>query len=528
MNLSQIFPRSKSLLSPETWDKLIERMGPHQTPSQFLAAIYMQNEDAGFPGFLPDLAQLEWAVAQIKSSSFPTPGQVEHLTVNPSLQLLELKWKNLVPVLFDTKEGTESKPEPGDEMVLAWRNPKTGDKQAEVAEKEDLLAIKMVLEDIRSETIAETGGLPIGAVDKAIDRAVFRGLLIRPQSLIKRTHFLTSLKSDEDIKTDLTHVFSLQWHITQACDLHCKHCYDRSDRSVLKFEKALEVLDDFRAFCRSRYVAGQVSFSGGNPLLYPKFTDLYRAAVERGLTVAILGNPAPKDQIASLAQIHHPAFYQVSLEGLRPHNDMIRGAGHFDRTLEFLKILRDLNIYAMVMLTLTKDNIQQVLPLAELLQGQTDRFTFNRLSMVGEGANLQLPDKAELRSFIIDYIEAAERNPIIGLKDNFINIILHERDMDLIGGCTGFGCGAAFNFLTLLSDGEVHACRKFPSPLGNILHSSFSEIYDSESASQYRSGTGACNTCVIRPSCGGCLANAYSHGLDIFKERDPHCFLEPK
>ena len=34
--------------------------------------------------------------------------------------------------------------------------------------------------------------------------------------------------------------------------------------------------------------------------------------------------------------------------------------------------------------------------------------------------------------------------------------------MEPFGGCTGFGCGAAFNFMAVLPDGEVHACRKVP------------------------------------------------------------------
>lgn len=54
----------------------------------------------------------------------------------------------------------------------------------------------------------------------------------------------------------------------------------------------------------------------------------------------------------------------------------------------------------------------------------------------------------------------------MGLKDNLFNLVLAEGGEAPFGGCTGNGCGAAFNFVTLLSDGEVHACRKFPSPLG--------------------------------------------------------------
>ena len=220
----------------------------------------------------------------------------------------------------------------------------------------------------------------------------------------------------------------------------------------------------------------------------------------------------------------HPAF-QVSLEGLREHNNEIRGAGNFKKVIEFLGVLRELNISSSVMLTLTKENIHQVLPLAEELRELVDSFTFNRLSMVGEGTNLELPPRDEYIRFLEKYLEASECNPIIGLKDNLINIIRHEKNMQLFGGCTGYGCGAAFNFVSLLPDGEVHACRKFPSFIGNVLEQSITEIYDSNIAQKYRERSKMCQSCVIRFVCGGCLAIAYSHGLDIFEERDPYCFV---
>ena len=62
--------------------------------------------------------------------------------------------------------------------------------------------------------------------------------------------------------------------------------------------------------------------------------------------------------------------------------------------------------------------------------------------------------------------------------------------------------------------------------LGNAFEESLSEIYDSDLARRYRAGTDACKSCTIRHSCGGCLAIAYSHGLDIFNEQDPFCFIE--
>ena len=148
--------------------------------------------------------------------------------------------------------------------------------------------------------------------------------------------------------------------------------------------------------------------------------ELYRAASELGFALAILGNPAARSKIKRIVAVEPPAFYQVSLEGLKSHNDEIRGSGHYDRVMAFLDVLREFGIYSMVMLTLTRDNL--------------------------------------------------------------MNILLRKEGEDLFGGCAGYGCGAAFNFISLLPDGKAHACRKFPSPIGNVLEEGIAAAYDSEAA----------------------------------------------
>jgi len=116
----------------------------------------------------------------------------------------------------------------------------------------------------------------------------------------------------------------------------------------------------------------------------------------------------------------------------------------------------------MVMLTLTRDNLDQVLPPAEQLRDKEDLFNFNRLSVIGEGSQLFTPDREEYKEFLRGYLAAAPDNPCMAIKDNLINTMLTDAGQDPFGGCTGFGCGAAFNFVALLTDGEVHAAGSFP------------------------------------------------------------------
>jgi selenobiotic family peptide radical SAM maturase len=521
-DIEKNFTGCRSFLDAGTWLRMMSECRDDDNPEQLLDRILMHCNNVGAPGYLPELARLEWRILKIKEQEIAIPDHLNEMILNPSLDLRDFCWKKLTDCLNASGLNV---PEPGSEFVMIWKHPKDGKVHAEAASAEDLLMLKMIFEKIERKEVARIGAFPVTAVDAAVERAVEKGILFAPGSRIQRDFPIIESPVSNGRQFLTSPAFTLQWHVTQACDLHCRHCYDRSERSRLTLDEALRILDDLDGFCRRKHVKGQVSFTGGNPLLHPNFTDIYKAAADFGFILAILGNPSPRERLEELISIQPPSFFQVSLEGLPEYNDYIRGSGHFERVMNFLDLLRYLDIYSMVMLTLTRENLEQVLPLGERLQGRADVFYFNRLARVGEGASLELPAKEDYVTFLENYLAASKENPVLGLKDNLINVLLHHKGVAPFGGCTGFGCGAAFNFLSLLPDGEVHACRKFPSAIGSVLSQSLEEIFDSNIARRYRSGCAECLPCSLRPVCGGCLACAYSHGLNIFEQKDPFCFL---
>ncbi len=475
--------------------------------------------DLGLPGYSADLTRLEQEIARARREGGPLPSTVSRPTLNPTLTVVPVEWRGLSARVLGQ---TAPAPEPGEELVLGWVCPARGP-QVRAAEPRDLLALKVVAEELDPRDVAREGGVGVGAIQGALEDAVAEGLVLAPPSRLRRDPGAFPAEPGGGERFRVATAFTLQWHVTQACDLACTHCYDRSSRPPLDLTRGRALLDELYDFCRDRRVRGQVTFTGGNPLLFPGFLELYRGAWERGFPAAILGNPTPRERLEEVLAVARPDFFQVSLEGLEEHNDAVRGAGHFRRTLEFLDVLRDLGVYSMVMLTLTRDNLDQVLPLGELLRGRADVFHFNRLSPVGEGAALALPDPGEYQRFLGAYWAAAAENPVLGVKDNLFNPLLRGRGLEVFGGCTGHGCGAAFNFLSLLADGEVHACRKFPSPVGDLRAQSLAEVYDSPAARQYRRGCGECRGCDLAAACGGCLSAAHGAGLDPFRHRDPFC-----
>lgn len=368
--------------TPLTADNLPQRLkdaggGPHDHP------------------YLSDLARIEKHVHNLNTNPPDIPPQIDELSVNPAMVLLPVSWDCLTERLRDNRVTPQRV---DNRFVLVWWSPRSQLVHSATASGHDLLALKIVSEKIDPRQAASDGDVSLGTIDNILFAAVEKGLLLAPDSRIARPpDFSSGETTDEHFLA--SSVFTLQWHITQACDLHCRHCYDRSERRPVPIKEAIRILDDLYDFCRRQHVYGQVTFTGGNPLLYPHFDEVYRQAAERGFLTAVLGNPMPRQRIKALLRIQRPEFYQVSLEGLPEHNDYIRGPGHFKRVLRFLDVLRELGVYSMVMLTLTEANMDQVLALADRLRGRADLFTFNRLSPMGEGAELVSADIGRYRLF---------------------------------------------------------------------------------------------------------------------------------
>lgn len=522
--LQEIFPACHRLLAPEVWAQLAKELGDDQSWQHLPDLLHSRTATLALPPCLGELAELEAALQKCREMQGLVPATVTDKTLNPTLQILSFNWQGLSKAL-SLADDQEFAPVSGPETMLVWFHLRLGRARAQPATDNLLLALKITAEKLPIGPTALERRLPVANLHRLLEQAGSKGLILTPESRLVRdpARFIPLEKSFKRFLQP--RVFTLQWHITQACDLNCKHCYDRSSRQPISLEQAFRVLDELESFCDSRRVRGKVTFTGGNPLLYPHFDALYLETVKRGFPVSILGNPTSRRRMEELVAIQAPSFYQVSLEGLPEHNDRVRQAGYFDRVLAFLPILQDLGIPSQVMLTLTRDNMAQVLPLGEILRERTDLFTFNRLSAVGEGAQLLMPSPEDYQTFLREYLEETENNPVLGLKDNLINIVRDEQGLKPFGGCTGFGCGAGFNFATLLSDGEVHACRKFPSYMGNIYQEGLAGSYDSPAGERYRAGNSACLGCKLLPACGGCQAVIYSLGLDPAKDRDPYCFL---
>ena len=142
--------------------------------------------------------------------------------------------------------------------------------------------------------------------------------------------------------------FVLQWHLSEACNLKCKHCYQEDHVPVqLSYEELISILNQYRNLLKKLKVKGHINITGGEPLCSPHFfklldefkkdKDLYSFSI---LTNGTLINDEMAKKIAS----YNPEYVQVSLEGGKRINDYVRGKGVYKKVGEAIKLLKKYNV----------------------------------------------------------------------------------------------------------------------------------------------------------------------------------------
>ena len=121
--------------------------------------------------------------------------------------------------------------------------------------------------------------------------------------------------------------FAFQWHITEACDQRCKHCYiyalgSRANLKEMSLPDMQKVLDNIKAFCRKAECEPYLYITGGDPILHPHFWDLLEMLKGEGIRIAILGNPfhLTPERCRRMRECG-VVKYQLSLDGLKDTHD---------------------------------------------------------------------------------------------------------------------------------------------------------------------------------------------------------------
>lgn len=340
--------------------------------------------------------------------------------------------------------------------------------------------------------------------------------------------------------------FAFQWHITDECDQRCKHCYIFSEGACQLESMSLitmkHVLSSCLEMCKELEREPYFYITGGDPLLHPDFWRLAEMLHENNVMWAVMGNPfhVTKEVCQNLKRLGCRK-YQLSLDGLRETHDQFRIPGSFDCTLEALSLLKEADIWTAVMTTVSSANKDEIPSLIDLMaEEEIDVYAFGRYCPTSDQKSEEYHiEPFEYRDFLIRCQEHIERHEEAGCrttfqrKDHLWTLLEYEQGKFTIPenaqkGLIYEGCHCGISHMTITPSGEVFACRRMDSCVGNVRKSSMKDIFLSAEMDRYRAfdELEKCARCELLGFCRGCPAVAAGYSGDNPYAPDPQCWKE--
>jgi MoaA/NifB/PqqE/SkfB family radical SAM enzyme len=246
----------------------------------------------------------------------------------------------------------------------------------------------------------------------------------------------------------------VQIHPTLWCNLSCSHCYSSSGPEMRESIDPEILLRLLRILREEGYEV--VSFSGGEPLLYPPVVEVAREASAMGFRVNLITNGLLVEKSRFQALWDLVSRVGISLDGPRELHEAIRGANTFDRAVRALTFLADRRVLVGVAHCVTTDSLPHLPWLAELAKNVGARLLqLHPLVALGRGQTIGvLSPSDQARLFLIAEMLRVQHEPELQIQTDLVPIA-HLR-------------GAADSYQLLRSD-DSHSSRATLSDLVNPI-----------------------------------------------------------
>jgi len=362
----------------------------------------------------------------------------------------------------------------------------------------------------------------------------------------RRMNAVEVLKDEFDVEDilDFTHhkfrkwvrrsvPFSAAWEVTNACNLRCKYCGLSSGEALsneLSLEEAFDVIEDI-----SQAGTQSLMLLGGEPLVRSDIFEIISYA-SLFMSVGINTNGLLLDEeLAKKLKAAGVSQVKVSLDGPKSH-DVMRGAGTYEKALRALKACRNAGIFAIIEMTVSRLNYNEVPTVVDLAMGLGAAVVVNEFIPFGRGERypelmLNKDERRRMQEFLLEK-KRTYGEWRVAFEDRYIiseDVALLKMIADPFCSAVNVGCNAGIFAYGITPDGKVLPCPTLRLVVGDLRERSLKDIWeDSETLKKLRSRElkGKCGRCELRYVCGGCRGRTYAFTGDILAE-DPLCWYEP-
>lgn len=277
--------------------------------------------------------------------------------------------------------------------------------------------------------------------------------------------------------------------------------------------------------------------TGGDPILHSRFWDLMELFKAHKINFTILGNPFHlTDDVCRRLKDCGCERYQLSIDGLRETHDAMRKKGSFDTTLEKISVLKNAGIRCAIMTTVSGTNAHEMEGIIDtVVEYKTDIFAFGRYCPTSSEKSTHLtPEQYKnlLETCWQKFEQYKDSGTNFNLKDHLWTLFLYEKGIfqipeGLDDDTIYEGCNCANCHLTILPKGEVYACRRMESHVGNVFDEKLFDIFTGDKMDYYRDYDKfeKCARCELKRFCRGCPAVTFGYTGNFYAP-DPQCWKQ--
>jgi Fe-coproporphyrin III synthase len=322
---------------------------------------------------------------------------------------------------------------------------------------------------------------------------------------------------------------TLIFFVTSHCNATCETCFywdELNRQGDLSWEEIVKLSENTPPFT-------DLWFSGGEPTLRKELPDIIDLFVKNnGVSYINLPTNGLKPhriyEVADHCLRENPSLelhVNISIDGLREYHDFMRGVpGNFDKALESGRLLRQLkSLYGLRLIVnintvMNRDNLDEILPLAELIRYEriADGHYFNLIRGEAKDPGLRKVERDKLRQ-IYSSLPEIQWGYADGMFDNKNRLLKWLKKALYVGTLTfhhrtqfenlekptrwPMSCTAGETSAVIDFDGRIRACE-LRQPLANLRDFDMNlKVFWESPARREEPGRIACDQCWCTHVC---------------------------
>lgn len=302
------------------------------------------------------------------------------------------------------------------------------------------------------------------------------------------------------------------------CNLNCKMCYVRLSKAEMEAQGRLRTWEEWLDVARQMKEAGVLFLllTGGEPLMFPHFRELFVALKKMGMVLTINTNGTLLDEDwADFFAQYKPRRINITIYGSSEemYRQLCQAPQGFEKATNAVRLLKARGVDVKISGSAAKANEDDVENIIRLGHSMNAPVAFDTYMMPATRER-SLPYDFQSR---LDPVSAARvriralqlemteetflryRDNAITTYENFVPGEAHEENI----GCMAGQCSFTVNW-----KGHLQPCVILQEPHANVFEVGFREAWKqvSEGATQLKSAA-QCSVCALRHLCRTCVAS---------------------